>query len=68
MPRKERLQQRDEDAASRFQVSIKEPLVTHEVSLVRVREWLGRSSSNPADVVRRQRLQELLEDSLPKAI
>jgi hypothetical protein len=52
--------------ASRFQIAVTEPAVTHEVSLVQVREWVKRNSSNQAEVVRRKRLREMLEESLPK--
>ena len=54
--------------ASRFQVVVREPIVTHEVSLLKVREWVERGSTNPAEVIRKQRLREILERSLPKSV
>jgi len=50
---------------SRFQVGVERPAVTHEVSLTKVREWVGPGSSNPAEVTRRRRFKELLEKALP---
>ena len=51
--------------ASRFQVVATEPAVTHEVTLVQVRDWVNRASGNPAEVVRRKRLRQMLESCLP---
>ncbi len=52
---------------SRFQVTVREPSVAHEVSLVRVRQWVELGSVNPTEVSRRKRLKEILERCLPKA-
>ena len=53
--------------ASRIQVSVREPLVTHEVSLVKLRQWVELGSVNPNEVSRRRRLKAILESCLPKA-
>lgn len=52
--------------ASRFRVTVTEAPVTHEVSLVQVKEWVNRSSGNPSEVARRKRLREILESALAK--
>lgn len=54
--------------ASRLQVSVREPLVTHEVSVVKLRQWVEQGSVNPNEVSRRQRLKAILESCLPKAV
>lgn len=52
--------------ASRFQVNVRGPVVSHEVSLVQVRDWVNRGSGNPAEILRRNRLKEMLDACLPK--
>lgn len=52
--------------ASKLEVSVREAVITHQVSLVRLREWTERGSTNPAETLRRRRLKEILEGCLPK--
>ena len=53
--------------ATRLQVSVREPLVTHEVSVVKLRQWVAQGSVNPNEVSKRQRLKAILEACLLKA-
>jgi hypothetical protein len=46
--------------ASRFEVQVVEPVVTHEVTVGQVQRWLELGSSNPNEINRRQRLREML--------
>jgi hypothetical protein len=50
--------------ASRFQITAAGPAITHEVSLVQVRDWVNRSSGSPSEMARRKRLRELLQANL----
>lgn len=52
--------------ASRFQVCVREAVVTHEVSLRKVQEWVNAPSPSPAETVRRRRLKDILAPCLPK--
>lgn len=48
-------------SASKFQVSVRENVVTHEISLLKVQQWAGSSSSSPAETMRRRRLKAILD-------
>lgn len=50
--------------ATRFQVSVREAVVTHEVPLLKVRQWVEQGATNPSETVRKLRLKEILESSL----
>jgi hypothetical protein len=47
-------------AASKFEVQVLEPVVTHEVTIGQVQRWLELGSSNPNEEAKRTRLRELL--------
>jgi hypothetical protein len=55
------------DLGSRFRITVTEAPVTHEVSLVQVRDWVNRSAGSPAEVRRCRRLREILESALPQS-
>jgi hypothetical protein len=52
--------ERQPGVASKFEVQVLEPVVTHEVTLAQVRRWLELGSSNPNEVAKRRRLREML--------
>jgi hypothetical protein len=45
--------------ASRFEVQVIEPVITHEVTIGQLERWLALGSSNPNDEAKRKRLREL---------
>jgi hypothetical protein len=46
--------------ASKLSVQVREPTVTHEVTVAQVKRWLDLASSNPNEVERKRRLKELM--------
>ncbi len=53
-------------AVFKLQVSVREPVVSHEVSLHKLREWVERSAKSPAETIRRKRLKAILDGIAPK--
>jgi hypothetical protein len=45
--------------ASRFEVQVTEPVVTHEVTVGQVQRWLQLGSSNPMEEAKRKRLRQV---------
>jgi hypothetical protein len=46
--------------AADIDVSVSEPVVTHSISLARVREWLSSTGRSPKEQATKARLRELL--------
>ena len=46
--------------ATRLEIQVLPPVVTHTVSLLQVSRWLEGAVTDPADAVRKKRLKELL--------
>jgi hypothetical protein len=45
--------------ASKFEVQVMEPAVTHEVTVFQVQRWLEFGSNNPNEQAKRTRLRDL---------
>ena len=45
--------------ASKFEVQVREAVVTHEVTVGQVQRWLALGSSNPNEEAKRKRLREV---------
>jgi len=48
--------------ATRLTVEIREPVVSHQVSLPQIQGWLQGATSSPNERLREDRLRELLRD------
>lgn len=46
--------------ATRLQVQVQEPAVTHTVTVLQLERWLNGATSSPNETVRKKRLRELL--------
>jgi hypothetical protein len=53
-------------AATKFEVQVLEPVITHAVTVGQVQRWLELGSSNPNELNRRKRLRQMLEMGEPK--
>jgi hypothetical protein len=47
--------------ATKFEVQVREAVVTHEVTVGQVQRWLALGSSNPNEEAKRKRLREAFE-------
>jgi len=47
-------------SAARLEVEVREPAVTHTVSVLQIQRWLQGATTSPNERVRKDRLRELL--------
>jgi len=47
-------------SAARLEVEVREPTVTHTVSVMQIQRWLQGATTSPNERVRKDRLRELL--------
>ena len=45
---------------TRLQVEVREPTVTHTVALHQVKRWLDEGGTNPAEIIKKRKLKEIL--------